>query len=360
MTPRRGNPSMSNGRSVGIDSDVGAGKYAAAVRASLRSAASGRNNALVSAAYGLGRLVGAGRLERVRAEEDLLAVAAEIGLLEGTEVMKSRGTIKRGLDAGEKHPLGSHPSAFGVAFRPRSGRASPPRSASHKEPDPLRPPADEVAELWQSGIAVTEDPATVAWLRSRKLSAADVVDRDLARVIKPKGPRFTWASIGTRSWADSGFRLLLPAFDATGLLATIRARQVITSDGLKEVSAQGFAAIRTVYADKLGRRLLFDGLPPSGFSADRLSVVVAEGWPDFATLASYFSDADENATAVFGIYAGGWTQDIASRIPPAATVAIWTDPDEAGHGYAERIASSLAGRCRVIRSRKEVHDVPTD
>lgn len=62
--------------------------------------AGSRNNTLNTAAYSLGRLVGAGLLDRAEVERRLLAAALAAGLGE----REARATLRSGLDAGQEQP----------------------------------------------------------------------------------------------------------------------------------------------------------------------------------------------------------------------------------------------------------------
>lgn len=82
----------------------GADTYADAALAgeldNLRGTSANRNDAANRAAFQIGTLVGAGRLNRVRTESELVAAAIEIGLPE----REARSTIRSGLDAGQAQP----------------------------------------------------------------------------------------------------------------------------------------------------------------------------------------------------------------------------------------------------------------
>jgi hypothetical protein len=82
-----------------------------------------------------------------------------------------------------------------------------------------------------------------------------------------------------------------------------------------------------------------------------LRVVVVEGEPDFLTWATRFSDADEDVPVVLGVLSGGWSNDMAMRIPDDARVVIRTHHDPAGDAYADVVRESLGPRCEVLRSR---------
>src|SRR5690348_8177085 len=72
--------------------------------AELAATPSGRNDRLNRAAFAIGRLVGAGKLLRHEAEEQLIASAMANGYVAKDGMTATRATIKSGLDKGELHP----------------------------------------------------------------------------------------------------------------------------------------------------------------------------------------------------------------------------------------------------------------
>ena len=235
----------------------------------------------------------------------------------------------------------------GVAVE-RGGPASPPSPRPVLPPPRPYPPRDEVLRLWSASLLVGDDKPAAAWARSRGLNVAALEDGDLCRVI-PKGatlPR--WASYQGRTWAETGHRLIVRTFDATGQFRGVRAARVVDGDTPKRLPPAGYRAGGLILADALGR-LALEGADRAAWPR-RLRVVVVEGEPDFLTWASRYSDADEDAPAVLGVLSGSWSPELAARIPDGAELVIRTDLDDAGDRYAEEIASPLRGRCEVFES----------
>ncbi|HVG57187.1 MAG TPA: hypothetical protein VNA24_01440 [Hyalangium sp.] len=212
-----------------------------------------------------------------------------------------------------------------------------------------------MAEVWGSARPVTDDVEVSAWLASRGLAPGDVEDRDLARAL-PEGailPR--WARFQGQSWCRSSHRLIVPMWDASGVLASLHARSVRPDvpPGSKAASPAGAELRGLVMADALGRlmlegKALADGLPASEL-IEVNGLWIMEGVPDFLTRATDYSEADAAAPTVLSVLSGSWTAAIAARIPDGATVAIETHLDAAGDRYARAIAATLAGRCRLKR-----------
>ena len=232
-----------------------------------------------------------------------------------------------------------------------------------RTPAPDRPDPIEVVDLWLRGTAVLDDAPTVAWLESRGIDPAAVLDLDLARVIAATGPlpRWTWGQ-GT-TWRMSGHRLLFPLLGPTGQVESLRARFVpsptLTTprNGAKTMAARDCALTGVVLADALAQLMLAgeelaDGTPAPD-EVRRVGLVVVEGEPDFLTWATRWSGEREDAPAVIGILSGTWTVAIAARVPTGTRVAIRTHADRAGNEYAQRVIGALRDRCTCFRYAQE-------
>ena len=73
-------------------------------RAILAATISGRNNQLNKASFALGQFIGAGQLDRTRAEDTLLSACQENSYIAKAGIVRARATIKSGLDAGSRQP----------------------------------------------------------------------------------------------------------------------------------------------------------------------------------------------------------------------------------------------------------------
>ncbi len=212
--------------------------------------------------------------------------------------------------------------------------------APSTEVDRDYPPVDEVAAFWASLAPVSDEPSVAAWLETRGLSPLDVDERGLARAIPAGHASPSWAVCRGGSWGVVGYRLVVPMYDSSGALRSVRAGRVIDGDGPKRRPPYGRKATGLVMADSFGRAML------QGINAPE-RVVVCEGEPDFLTWALRVHDRQ---MAVLGIVTGSWSPAMAVRIPKCARVAIRTDSDPAGDRYAAEIALSLKSRCLVRRA----------
>jgi hypothetical protein len=183
------------------------------------------------------------------------------------------------------------------------------------------------------------DEPAASYLRSRNVDACTVVDRDLARTL-PANALPRWASLGGRSWLDTGHQLIVPCFDERGSVRSMLARNI--RDGApKSVSPSGFSRRGLIMADGLARQLLTTATHPAWFGEHERRVVIAEGEIDFLLVATAAGDSDEYAHATFGIFAGSFTAEIATRIPDHSTLVLATDHDETGERYAFTIEQLL-------------------
>jgi hypothetical protein len=194
---------------------------------------------------------------------------------------------------------------------------------------------------------VLEDEDAMAWLASRALDADHVALWDLARVLHTSAALPTWARC-RGPWTATGHRLLIPLFDAAGDLVSVRARCLRDPGDLsKSLAPAAFSVRGLVFADPLAQQLLRSGPPDWWHPRD---VVITEGEPDFLTWASRQGDGHEQGPAVLGVVSGSWTEEIASRLPDEARIAVRTHRDAAGEEYARAIVATLGRRCRVFRA----------
>jgi hypothetical protein len=218
-------------------------------------------------------------------------------------------------------------------------------------PTPIRdyPPAAEVAALWEASSPVTHVTEVAGWLASRSLNVAVVERLDLARGIRSEMPLPSWARFQGRDWLEIGHRCLVPMFDEHGQMRSLRARRVVEGRSPKALPPAGFKMSRLVMADSAACRLLRD---EHQAGPERVRVVVQEGEPDYLLRAT--APRTPNPPAVFGVVAGSWTAEIASRIPDGSRVIIRTHEDEAGEKYAAAVVATLSGRCTLLRGRPEL------
>ena len=213
-------------------------------------------------------------------------------------------------------------------------------------PPASRPPTDEVRDLFARCLPVCDDPALSVALLGRSLDPALIADRDLARCLPPDGPLPAWARYAGQSWRASGHRLIVPLFDGWGAPVSLHARSFATDADPKGLSPAGYSSAGLVMADGFARDVLARGWPAWWNRSEPLTLVIAEGVPDYLTDASVFGEW-EHAPATLGVISGAWSADVAARIPDGCRVIIRTHDDEAGRRYRHQIGESLHARCHV-------------
>ncbi len=316
----------------------------------LRHTSSGRACATFKAAAAIGGFVGAGEVDGSVAERALLSAALETGLPEREAV----GHIRRGILRGEKTPRTVPVAPFHRNIKSRASHRVRPvvPARTEAETQPARPPQREVAALWAASLPVGADANSAAWFAGRfgRASAWSLQQAelwDLARVIPTDLhlPRWAWTRRGP--WGRTGHRIIIRLWDHMGQAVSLRARSSDTTVAPKSLAPAGYSVKGLVLADPLAQQLL-GGVCPTWWQPRQ--VIVAEGEPDWLLWALRQRETDEQGPAVLSIESGAWSPQIAARIPTGASVVIRTHHDEPGERYAQQIAASLHGRCRIFRS----------
>jgi hypothetical protein len=230
---------------------------------------------------------------------------------------------------------------------------------SHKAKSQQRPfpPRAEVQRLWDgAGSLIANDQAAQYVADRLGDDAPALVDAlDLARVVSvgswvPPWARFRGDGEVARTWLETGHRLILPAVDHHGAVRSLRAWRIVDGDTPKRLPPSGHRASGLVLADGLARQVLEAASLPEWWPAgEPFDVLLAEGEPDYVTLAILSSDANEVAPAVIGITSGGFNADFAARLPANCRATLCTHHDPAGHDYANRIGRLLVRRGIEVR-----------
>jgi hypothetical protein len=222
----------------------------------------------------------------------------------------------------------------------------PPPAPQPRAPHGARAPQhEEIVAFLDTLLAVTGDVQVSSFLCSRGLDPVAVASSSLALSLPGNASTPRWARVAGRPWTE-GWRLILPAYAADGRVGSLRARWVHPGrphSAPKSAAPVGEGAARGfVLANEAARHLLTPEAPRG--SAVRL--VITEGEPDFLTWATAPSAP---SLAIFGIWSGSWTPEIAARVPSGSEVIVRVDNDPAGDRYARAIWESLGHRCRVLR-----------
>jgi hypothetical protein len=219
----------------------------------------------------------------------------------------------------------------------------------------LPPPVESVGALWAAAKPVTDDADLARQLLGRCLDPAIIEDRDLARCLPSSGTLPKWARSGSRSWWESGHRLLLPLWNAEGSLCSVHARLVENgqTERAKGLFPASHSAKGLFLADSFALLLIRSGVPKWWRQSEPPSVIITEGAPDFLTVATHYG-CTEYAPAVLGVVSGSWSDELAARIPTECRVVVRVHRDEAGEKYLAVIRRSLSGRCQLLVGDREV------
>jgi hypothetical protein len=304
-----------------------------------------RHNTVNRAAFGLGRLVGAGVLSYADAERELLAVAP-IG--DGYPESRAQSDVTGGLRDGLKSPAvvpkNLTDAADSVHPRERGGA----RNGESK--NYLAPAA--VLALWRLCRPVVEDDAVTAYLASRGIDAYALACLDMARTLPTDVQIPGWASIKGQPWTKTGHRLLVLLWSHDLHPYGIIARQVTAWDGPKSVSPAGYSRAGLAMLDYPAGVLLRRARWPIAWpGSEHPVIVIAEGEID-AMLWATRSDATQ-ICGVIGIISGSWRTEWALAIPRGTRTIVATDDDEAGDKYAKHIMTGLETAGHIPRRWKD-------
>ncbi len=234
-------------------------------------------------------------------------------------------------------------------------------SAPHAGPKPPPPRSEVLWLLNRACVPVWADDEVRGYLGRRGIDAVAVDDLSLALALRPGIELPRWARRDGAAWNESGHRLVVPLFDAEGVVRSVLARQVraMPAEGTPKTTFAIGGRSGLVMACPFARSILAAGAVPTSSElgawwptdegAPRLRVIVCEGDSDWLATAvgprarARWAD-DEYAPAVIGIESGAWTDAIAARIPDGAEVVIATDADKAGDEYAARVVRTLEQR----------------
>ena len=207
------------------------------------------------------------------------------------------------------------------------------------EPPREWPPQAEVDALWSSCTPTIDDADVAGYLRGRSLDP-DVIDSgNLARALPRRGALPRWTACRGGGWRDAGYKLVIPVYDSTGTMRSVRVARVVDGDGPKRLPPFGHKASELVMADAFGLAMLRGEIKP-------YRATLIEGEPDFLTRAIVSNDPHG---CTLGIVSGSWTKAFAERLPVGCRVAIRTHVDDAGDRYAKEIEDTLRRRAFIWR-----------
>jgi hypothetical protein len=223
----------------------------------------------------------------------------------------------------------------------RPVHVEPARKRTKRDTTPRYPQPGALKTVLRKCRPCASDPEVVAWLSSRGLDAVAVDGSGLAVALPASGgglPALAHLQTdrGAVAWPKIGARLIVPAYNAKGEVASMRARK-ITPGGAKVLAPNDCATAGLVIATSGGVAVL-----RGEENAPRI-VAICEGEPDAMTLAM----APANDVAVLGLIGeDSWTPQLGQRLW-GREVVLAVDDDRAGDVYASQIVKTIAGHCIV-------------
>ena len=210
-----------------------------------------------------------------------------------------------------------------------------------------RPATEWARKIW-NGCQVTGELET--WLESRGLlpGPPDILDGSLVRLltVAPAGAE-DW-NHSVRGWFHLGRRVIVPVFDASGNLVSVRGRYLPGFDGgAKELAPKG--ARPGLLACPRGRLLLSGLLDPA------VRVVIVEGTPDYLTAATVWGESAE-WPAVLGLPGPVWSAEFAERLRGRDVVLCpHNDTKRAGDAIMTPVIESLRNVAQSVSYRADAY-----
>ena len=211
-----------------------------------------------------------------------------------------------------------------------------------------RPPG--VADFWAACRPVdltaahpSPDDLAAAWFLARRAFYAPAVARlDLAR-LAPGDDFDAWPAWWPSWWAPV-WRLVLPAFEADGTMASMHARAVVLDAAHKTTWAAGCDAAELLFCGYQGAAML------RGDALELDTVEIVEGMTD-TIAASLRAERHGLRRAVLGVVTGGPPALARVKWPAGVTVLAATDADDVGDKFAAQIRAHIPAAVRVLRKR---------
>ena len=321
--------------------------FEAEVSKALTAGSGARNDVLIASALRCIELSNAmpSEVSRGEAVERLL----EAGVSAGLSPREVRTTIRSAerqvgdrraeLPRGYRDDFAPAPSFRAVqALARRVGHRSSYEATGHK-----RPPRAEVRALWEACEPVsTIVLATLSGRERQNIDPGEASKRHLVRRLPDAAALPGWA----RCW-PSGHRVIVPLYDASGELVSLRARaEGDPGRAPKELGAKGFEVRGTIMANPIGRDLL-RGDEFTRAYVQHVGVVLVEGCPGWLAWSSRWAPTFESEPAAFGYFVSGWSQRHSDAIPDGTTVLVDWDANPAGERMRDKILATLGERVRL-------------
>ncbi len=212
---------------------------------------------------------------------------------------------------------------------------------------PLEYPTDDALALWGACVDVKDDAEVLRYLAApraeggRGIVNAASLPTHIARAL-PLDVRPAWTmhrpdpAAPAATWAETGHRLVLPLYDASGAHRSVLARAIAPTP--RKSSAKGRRS-GLVLANGRACGVLRGKPLPLTVDGER-RVIIAEGEIDWLTWVA------RGGEAVLGVTSGSWTPELVARLPDGAVLVVRVHGDDAGVQYAQKILDSVRDRVK--------------
>jgi hypothetical protein len=201
-----------------------------------------------------------------------------------------------------------------------------------------RPPAPEVVDLWKCSAYPNQalagsrpDDPLVKWLFKRNF-APRLLSKIRLLKVTPLGIDYNFPEWWPRQWSYS-VRLITPAYEPDGRVASIHGRSVIKS-GPKTRWPMGYEAGGLWMANRAGVHMM------RGMKPDIHGVLICEGITDLMRAACQNLEQSLGLAILSGT-AGSFRYVHQTGIPKGAQVFLATDEDGTGDQYAKIVVDKL-------------------
>ena len=216
---------------------------------------------------------------------------------------------------------------------------------------PKRPDLNQVLDLWKASDPLIdmngcrEDQMVRDFLKLRNFDLELLNSTGIVRVT-PLPHQYRWPRWWPSKWSPT-WRLICPAFESNGKVASLHARAIIDKEVRpKSRWPMGCEANGLVLANKQGVSML-RGKP----SPDLEALLICEGITDLFRAATAAIHENMNIAILSGT-SGSFSKIHEMSIPENLDIVICTDPDEAGEAYAQLLKKKLKGK-KVYRMKLE-------
>jgi hypothetical protein len=205
-----------------------------------------------------------------------------------------------------------------------------------------RPDWKQVLSVWNEKLSAIPKSSEHEFILSKfkGCTISDVVDTGIIKF----QDRHKSLGVPWFPWSNLPYGHVL-CFDEKGRVVSLHARALVSDEELdgrpKTRFPKGYSASGLLLADKSGVSFLRGGNTPA--------VVFTEGLTSTVAASSFLRRSGRWNWAVIGVTSGSASAVKAIKYPPLISAYVWTDVDNAGEKYAERIREAVPAHVNLMR-----------